>query len=111
MRISLAYTSPVAFDPLELCTGFDWDDGNVEKNWEAHRVAFWEAEELFFNEPLIVKADRKHSASESRFIALGQTDAGRTLFISFTIRNTLVRVISVRDTTRKESRTYEHSKA
>lgn len=98
-------------DLLAGCTGFDWDEGNLEKNWERHRVPFWEAEEVFFNEPLVVLPDRKHSGSEPRYVALGQTDSGRRLFLSFTVRGSLVRVISARDMTRKELRTYEQSKA
>jgi len=101
----------VAEDPLKGCTGFDWDDGNLEKNRDLHRVPFWEAEEIFFNEPLVVTADKEHSKKESRYLALGQTDSGRRLFISFTVRRSLIRVISVRDMTRTEVRTYEQSKA
>jgi uncharacterized protein len=101
----------VAEDPLRGCTGFDWDDGNLGKNWELHRVPFWEAEEIFFNEPLVNMTDQEHSKQEARYMALGQTDSGRLLFISFTVRRSLVRVISARDMTRREVRTYEQSKA
>jgi uncharacterized protein len=101
----------VADDPLKGCTGFDWDDGNPEKNWELHRVPFWEIEEIFFNEPLVIRPDREHSKREARHLALGQTDSGRLLFVSFTIRRSLIRVISARDMTRREVRTYEQSKA
>jgi len=101
----------VAGDPLEGCTGFDWDDGNVDKNWLLHRVAFWEAEEVFFNAALVVRSDSSHSAAEARFLALGVTDAGRRLFISFTVRLPLVRIISARDMTRRETRAYDNAKA
>jgi uncharacterized DUF497 family protein len=101
----------MAQDPLKGCTGFDWDDGNLEKNWELHGVPFWEAEEVFFNEPLLIRADAKHSKQESRYVALGQTESGRLLFISFTVRRSLIRVISARDMTRTEVRTYDQSKA
>ncbi len=74
-------------------------------------MPFWEAEEIFFNEPLIIMADREHSEQEARYLALGQTDSGRLLFISFTVRRSLIRVISVRKMTRREVRTYEQSKA
>ena len=97
-------------DPLQGCIGFDWDDGNLEKNWVLHRVPFWEAEEIFFNEPLVIMADAKHSKQETRFLALGQTESGRLLFISFTVRRSLI-LISARDMTRTEVRTYEQSKA
>lgn len=101
----------MADDPLAGCTGFDWDEGNVEKNWELRRVPFWEAEEVFFNEPLVVAPDRKHSVSEPRYLALGHADSGRRLFISFTVRGSLVRIISARDMTRRELQSYEQSKA
>jgi uncharacterized DUF497 family protein len=98
-------------DPLAGCTGFDWDDGNLDKNWQAHGVAFWEAEDVFFNEPLLVRTDTQHSASEARYLALGQTNGGRLLFVSFTVRGPLLRVISVRDMTRREVIAYARSKA
>lgn len=97
-------------DLLEHCTGFEWDDGNLEKNWELHRVSFWEAEEIFFNELLVIAVDLTHSAQEPRFLALGQADSGRLFFISFTIRGSLIRVISARDMTRKEVSSYERKK-
>jgi len=98
-------------DLLDGCIGFDWDEANVDKNWSLHRVAFWEAEELFFNEPLVIRADPAHSGGENRFVALGRADSGRLLFLSFTVRRTLIRIISARDMTRREANTYEHKKA
>jgi len=98
-------------DLLDACTGFEWNNGNVEKNWERHRVAFWEAEEVFFNEPLVIRTDREHAASEPRYLALGRTESGRLLFLSFTVRRSLIRIISARDMTRKEARIYERTKA
>ena len=111
-RIFHAYTSLVVTpDLLDRCTGFDWDEANVEKNWSSHRVTFWEAEEVFFNEPLLLRPDEVHSKLERRFMALGSTDAGRLLFMSFTVRRHLIRVISARDMTRREASTYAHLKA
>src|SRR5690349_10397950 len=83
--------------PLDLCTGFEWDEANTRKNWERHGVTPEEAEDVFFNEPLVVRSDVQHSKREKRYYALGQTGAGRYLFIAFTIRRSLLRVISVRD--------------
>ena len=74
-------------------------------------MPFWEAEEIFFNKPLVIMADREHSKQEARYLALGQTDSGRLLFTTFTVRRSLIRVISTRDMTRREVRTYEQSKA
>jgi uncharacterized DUF497 family protein len=97
-----------AKDHLEACTGFEWDEGNTIKNWERHRVAPEEAEDIFFNEPLIVRGDVRHSKSEKRYYALGRTDEGRRLFVAFTLRGTLLRVVSVRDMNRKERSAYAH---
>lgn len=106
--ICLSYTETVANhkDPLEDCVGFDWDDANAEKNWERHRVTPEEAEDVFFNEPLVVRGDARHSQRERRFLALGQTSRGRRLFVAYTIRVQLIRVISVRDMNRREQEAY-----
>jgi uncharacterized DUF497 family protein len=91
---------------LRACTGFQWDDGNAEKNWILHRVSRSEAEEIFLNQPLAVADDDAHAEAEDRFYALGQTNRGRLLFLVFTIRRRLVRVISVRDMTKREREVY-----
>ena len=96
-----------ALGPLSKCTGFDWDDGNSQKIWTKHRVAPSECEQSFFHRPLIVADDEKHSQKETRHYALGQTDRNRCLFIVFTIRHNLIRVISARDMNRKERTVYE----
>ena len=94
-------------DLLDECVGFDWDDANINKNWERHRVTTEEAEDVFFNEPLVVRSDLRHSKREKRYYVLGQTANDRRLFISFTIRHKLIRVISVRDMNRKEQDIYD----
>lgn len=99
----------MAEHPLDFhaITGFDWDDGNRNKNWLRHAVAAVECEEVFFNQPLLVTTDEKHSQNEERFYALGKTNSGRRLFVSFTVRGSLLRVISARDMSRKERNVYE----
>jgi len=94
-------------DELARCSGFDWDFGNVTKNWDLHRVTQAECEQAFFNRPVLVTVDEKHSGEEHRYAALGQTKAGRRLLIVFTIRGTLVPVISARNMSRRERRLYE----
>jgi uncharacterized protein len=98
-------------DPLEACGGFEWDEANAHKNRERHQVSPEEAEDAFFNEPLAVRSDVRHSKREKRYYALGQTGVGRYLFIAFTIRSSRLRVISVRDMNRKERDAYaKHEK-
>lgn len=89
--------------------GFDWDDGNSRKSAIKHAVSPAEAEQVFLNEPLLILEDVRHNMSEPRFHALGRTDDGRCLHVSFTLRReaTLIRVISARDMHRKERARYE----
>jgi uncharacterized DUF497 family protein len=94
-------------DDLQACKGFQWDEGNVSKNWERHQVTAAECEEVFFNRPLLAAQDERHSALEPRFFALGVTDAGRRLFVVFTLRGQAIRVISARDMSRREREAYE----
>ncbi len=91
-------------------TGFDWDEGNVRKN-DKHGVSMAEAEQVFFNEPLLVIEDTKHSQGEFRFHALGKANEGRKLHITFTLRDAgeRIRVISARDMHRKERTIYEQT--
>jgi uncharacterized DUF497 family protein len=95
---------------LATISGFDWDDGNVRKN-DKHGVSAAEAEQVFFNEPLLWLIDEKHSQNEPRFHALGRTDTGRVLHITFTLRQAgkTIRVISARDMHRKEKAIYEQA--
>lgn len=90
---------------------FDWDGGNAEKNWLRHRVSQAECEQIFFNQPLVVAEDVQHSDSEDRFFALGQSDAGRALFVAYALRGEKVRVISARDLTRREMKEYERARS
>jgi uncharacterized DUF497 family protein len=96
-------------DDLTQCSGFEWDAGNAEKNWELHQVSRAECEQVFFNRPLRVAPDESHSQQEPRRAALGRTNAGRLLAVVFTVRGTLLRVISARDMSRVERRLYEQA--
>jgi uncharacterized protein len=89
--------------------GFDWDAGNERKSADKHGVSQKEAEEAFFNAPLLAMPDPSHSKGESRFHLLGVTNESRTLHITFTLRahDTLIRVISAREMSQKERLIYE----
>lgn len=96
------------FDLLRI-EGFDWDEGNSRKSAEKHDVSQAETEQVFFNDPLLVVEDISHSIHEIRLHALGHTDGGRLLHVSFTLRGEgrLIRVISARAMHRKERLRYE----
>ena len=95
---------------LDKIVGFDWDHGNARKN-DKHGVGQAESEEVFFNQPLLLVSDSQHSARELRFHALGKSNEGRALHITFTLRadGTLIRVISARGMHRKERVIYEQA--
>jgi uncharacterized DUF497 family protein len=92
---------------LFSCTEFQWDEGNNQKNFLKHGVTQSECEEVFFNSPLLVADDKEHSQNEIRYYVLGQTDASRLLFVVFTVRGAALRVISARDMSSKEKRSYQ----
>ncbi len=92
---------------FEKIEGFDWDEGNLLKNWIKHGVTAGECEEIFFNETLLVTDDNKHSRVEKRYLAFGNTNEGRALTVIFTTRKNKIRIISARDQNYKERSFYE----
>lgn len=84
---------------------FEWDQGNINKNLK-HGVTDKESEEPFFNKPLKIFKDTKHSKVENRFVAYGITNSKRKLAIVFTLRDQKIRVVSSRDQNKKERQTY-----
>lgn len=88
------------------CTGFEWGAGNEAKNRDRHDVSRIECEQVFFNQPLIVKRDSAHSGFEERYYVLGRPDVDRLLFAVFTVREEKIRIISARDMTRSETARY-----
>jgi len=91
--------------------GFEWDRGNSAK-CQKHGVSVGEIEELFQNEPRVAP-DPEHSQEEGRLLAVGRTNAGRPLFVAFTLRSRegrlLIRPISARYMHAKEIAAYEKS--
>lgn len=91
---------------LDKPIAFDWNPGNTDKN-QKHGVTDKEAEEPFFDTKKKTFRDRLHSGTEERFRIIGKTRKGRLLFIAFTIRKKTIRIISARDTNKKEASLYE----
>ncbi len=98
-------------DTFENIVGFQWDEGNADKNRITHNVENWECEQIFFNDLLLILDDPRYSSTstEQRWAAFGHTDAGRFLVVVFTKRGELLRVISARAMSRKEKRFYEEN--
>lgn len=97
------------FDCLDIenIVGFEWDEGNIHKNEDKHGLKYSTIEEVFFNEPLLIVEDFKHSCDECRCLALGQNNFGEFTTVIFTIRNKHIRVISARAMSKKERKIYE----
>ena len=91
---------------LKGIQGFEWDEGNSGKNEKKHGITDREAEEIFFNKPLIIGRSLKGEA-EVRYAALGKTYGSRLLAVVFAIRSKRIRVISARPMSRKERKVYE----
>jgi len=96
---------------LDGVTGFDWDTANQRKN-EKHGVSQSEAEQVFMNFPLLLTEDEQHSRTEARYHALGVSDEGRRLHVTFTLRHRgeKIRPISIRAMSRKERAIYEKAR-
>jgi len=92
------------FDPGVL--EFEWDRGNIGRNWK-HGVEDFEAEEVFFDGGKVLLRDPLHSLGEQRFILLGKTKRARLLFVVFTKRGQRIRILSARDVNRGERPLYE----
>ena len=94
---------------VDSIVGFDWDEGNIHKNEDKHGLKWTTIEEVFFNEPLLIVEDFKHSNNECRCIALGQNDFKDLVTVVFTIRNKCIRVVSARTMSKKERTIYERA--
>lgn len=70
-------------------------------------MAFTEAMTIFGDPLEVTLADPDHSEEEFRFLSLGRSEADRLLVVSYTERDSRVRLISAREATPKERRDYE----
>jgi len=87
--------------------GFEWDDGNRDKNLKKHGVTIGECEEVFHDEHARQFPDFRHSQHEARNAILGVTKQGKLLRVSFTVRRNRIRIISARPVNRKERKLYD----
>ena len=62
---------------------FEWDKGNIDKNYQKHGITPNESEEIFLDGNLKVIRDIKHSQKEERFIAVGKSFRKKILFVVF----------------------------
>jgi len=86
---------------------YEWDPTKAASNLEKHAVSFEEATTVF-NDPFYVDFyDPDHSIEEHRYIVIGISIAGRLLLVSYTERESTIRLISAREVSPAERRVYE----
>ena len=87
--------------------GFEWDDGNKDKNFKKHGISSSECEEVFEDERRQFYPDIYHSRDEERYVVVGATKRKRMIRLVFSVRDEKFRVISARPINRKERNLYE----
>lgn len=86
---------------------FDWDENKAQKNLSKHQVSFDEAKTVF-NDPLYVDFyDPDHSEDEERYLIVGTSSQENLLIVSYTERESSIRIISARRVTKAERKAYE----
>ena len=95
---------------LKRIKGFEWDEGNIDKSYQKHGITPNTAEEVFVDKNVVIEQDIKHQEKEERYIAIGMTLNEKILFVVFSMRDSMVRIISSRIANKKERRLYEEAK-
>jgi uncharacterized protein len=86
---------------------YEWNLEKATRNLEKHGVSFEEAATVF-DDPLYIDFyDPDHSVEEHRYIIIGSSREGRLLLVSFTERESVIRIISARELTSVERKVYE----
>ena len=87
---------------------FEWDASKASLNKKKRGISFDEAKTVFFDENAKVIHDPEHSDDEERFIILGSSVNVRMLVVIHCYRKNdcIIRLISARKATQKESMQY-----
>ena len=86
---------------------FDWDQNKAQKNLSKHQVSFDEAQTVFKDPLFIDFYDPDHSEDEERYLIVGKSNQGNLLIVSYTERESSIRIISARKVTKAERKVYE----
>ena len=83
---------------------FEWDSAKERANRQKHGVDFRTAAKVFLD-PYVIEFDDRDARGEPRFSAIGLVD-GRMLFVGYTVRGDVIRIISARGAEPHEKRKY-----
>ena len=82
---------------------FDWDDGNID-HIARHGLEPYEVEEALLDPNLLTVTSRK--TTERRFAITGASEAGRILFVVYTLRGDDIRPVTAREANATQRRRY-----
>ena len=86
---------------------FQWDNRKAKENMRRHKVSFEEAMTVFSDFLSLTIPDPLHSEKEERLIIIGYSEKQRLLVVVHTERGDVIRIISARQATPQERKTYE----
>ena len=91
---------------------FEWDPPKAAANLEKHQVSSKEAKSVFFDEFAVQFFDSDHSSDEERFLMLGMSSGAKLLVVCHCERERgeIIRIISARKATKRESAFYQGGK-
>jgi uncharacterized DUF497 family protein len=87
---------------------FEWDAAKATANVKKHAVSFEEAKSCFYDDFAVQFVDEEHSSQEDRFLLLGMSSRAKLLLVCHGEREhgTVIRIISARKATQRESAFY-----
>ena len=87
---------------------FEWDSRKAASNEKKHGISFEEVQSVVFDEQALLLEDPQPRHEEERFVLLGLSASLRLLVVVHALRERdVIRIISARKATRKETREYE----
>jgi uncharacterized protein len=84
---------------------FEWDDAKAAENYAKHSVSFETAIRVFDDAFAIERMDDRAEYGEDRYSILGMVD-GRLLYVAYTMRGDVIRIISARGAEPYEKKQY-----
>ena len=91
---------------------FEWDASKASANLRKHQVSFEDARSVFYDEFALQFFDEDHSLEEERFLMLGMSYLAKLLIVCHCEREqgAVIRIISARKASKRESAYYQGGK-
>jgi len=89
---------------------FEWDDNKAAENYASHGVRFETARDAFKDAFAVDWLDERMPYGEDRYVILGMVE-NRLLYVAYTMRGEVIRIISARGAEPYEKRRYHEENA